>query len=276
MVRRVEGAEGHRMIALLAALLLQADAKTLALIDAVGKEQRFTLAQLLALSPKVEVAARDDEYGGRRKRYAAFLLTPVLQKAWRRTSFGDEEVLLKAADGYVVSMPAQKLVTERAHVAFDDLDVPGFEPVGPKKVSPAPFYLVWPRDDQHDLGAYPRPYQLVSIALASFESRFAHTLPTGEVEGSAAMRGFAIFKRICVHCHAINREGGRVGPELNVPKNVTEYWSEQQIKAYVRNPLAFRYGNMPPNPQLSDVDLDHLIAYLRAMAKRKHDPDARR
>ena len=62
-----------------------------------------------------------------------------------------------------------------------------------------------------------------------------------------------------------------MGPELNVPKNVLEYWSEAQVKAYVKNPSTFRYGNMPPQPQLNDVDLDHLIAYLRAMQKAKFD-----
>jgi cytochrome c1 len=31
---------------------------------------------------------------------------------------------------------------------------------------------------------------------------------------------------------------------------------------------------MPANPHLSDGDLDALVAYLRAMSRRKHDPRA--
>jgi mono/diheme cytochrome c family protein len=255
-------------------LLAATDPRALTFIDQSGKEQRLSLDQLLATSPRVEIASRDDEYSGRKKRYAAFLLAPVLEKLWGRRAFGDDEALLKAADGYVVSLRAQQLVDGRAYVAFDDLDVPGFEPVGPKRVTPGPFYLVWAKDEQHDLTEYPRPYQLVSVALASFEARFPNTRP--DPKDAAAMLGYAIFKRICVHCHAVNREGGRVGPELNVPKSVTEYWSAAQIRAYVRDPRSFRYGNMPPNPQLSEVDLDHLIAYLVAMQKKKHDPDAPR
>jgi len=46
----------------------------------------------------------------------------------------------------------------------------------------------------------------------------------------------------------MNREGGRVGPELNVPQSIVEYRPEAQIKAYIRNPLQFRYGHMPPQP----------------------------
>ncbi len=260
----------------LAALIAAPSATaSLAFIDSAGKSQRLTMAELLATSPAVEVSARDDEYGGRKKRYKAFALAAVLERVFKRKNFGDEDALLKARDGYVVSMRAEKLVQDKAYIAIDDLDVPGFEPVGPKKVNPGPFYLVWARDDQHDLTAFPRPYQLDSIELASFESRFPHTLPTGEADGSPARKGFATFKTLCVHCHAVNREGGRVGPELNVPKNVTEYWSEAQIKAYIKNPLSFRYGNMPPNPQLSDADLDNVLAYLRAMAKRKHDVESK-
>ena len=229
---------------------------------------------MLAVSPAVEISARDDEYGGRKKRYRAFLFAPVLERALKKKAFGDDEAMLRALDGYVVSMRAQKLVDDKAYIAFDDVDVPGFEPVGPKRTSPAPFYLVWAKDEQHDLVAYPRPYQLASVALESFDARFPHTRPTGFAAGTPEMQGFLIFKGVCVHCHAVNREGGRVGPELNVPKNVTEYWPEAQIRAYVKDPKSLRYGNMPPNPQLSEVDLDHVMAYLRAMAKQKHDTGA--
>lgn len=232
-------------------------------------DKKLSVAELSKLSPIVTVAARDDEYGGRTKKYKAFLLAPVLEKAFGKKDFGDDEALLTALDGYVVSLPMQKLVTERAYIAVDDVDVPGFEAVGPKKVNPGPYYLVWAKDQQHDLTQFPRPYQLASIARASYESRFPHTLPPAN--DAAAQAGFRIFKSVCVHCHAVNREGGRVGPELNVPKNVLEYWSEAQVKAYVKNPSTFRYGNMPPQPQLNDVDLDHLIAYLRAMQKAKFD-----
>jgi len=76
-------------------------------------------------------------------------------------------------------------------------------------------------------------------------------------------------------CHAINGEGGTVGPDLNVPQSIVEYRPVPQIKAYVRDPATFRYGNMPAHPDLSGADLDALVAYFRAMKDRKHDPGRR-
>jgi cytochrome c1 len=63
-----------------------------------------------------------------------------------------------------------------------------------------------------------------------------------------------------------------VGPELNVPQSIVAYRPEEQIRAYIKNPLTFRYGAMPANPDLREADLDALIAYLRAMSAEPHDP----
>ena len=79
------------------------------------------------------------------------------------------------------------------------------------------------------------------------------------------------FRDHCIKCHAINREGGRVGPELNVPQSIVEYRPEEQIRAYIRNPATFRYGAMPPHPGLREAEMDALIAYFRAMSTHKHD-----
>lgn len=219
----------------------------------------------------------DDPYYERRKRFVAIPLEPILERAFELdlATLRRETFVLKALDGYAVPMAGERLLEGGAHVALDDLDVPGFEPIGPQRVSPAPAYLIWSRVGQSSLQTHPRPWQLASIEIASFEALYPHTVPTGEAEGSPAMRGFALFRGECIRCHAMNREGGRVGPELNVPQSIVEYRPEAQIKAYIRDPLSFRYGAMPPHPELTDGDLDDLVAYFRAMATRKHDPEAR-
>jgi hypothetical protein len=59
-----------------------------------------------------------------------------------------------------------------------------------------------------------------------------------------------------------------------VPQSVVEYRPGEQIRAYIRDPRAFRYGNMPAHPGLNDADLDGLLAYFTTMKDHKNDPDA--
>jgi hypothetical protein len=57
-----------------------------------------------------------------------------------------------------------------------------------------------------------------------------------------------------------------------VPLSIVEYRPLEQIKQYIRDPLAFRYTSMPAHPHLSDRQLDELVAYFTAMRSLKHDP----
>jgi mono/diheme cytochrome c family protein len=119
-----------------------------------------------------------------------------------------------------------------------------------------------------DTTVYPWPYSVARIeAVESLAVLYPRTVPRDDT----AKRGHDIFLHKCVKCHAVNRQGGSVGPELNVPKNVTEYWTVDQIKAYVKNPATFRYGAMPANPDLSDDDLTALTYYLLAMKAQKQE-----
>lgn len=182
----------------------------------------------------------------------------------------NESLVLRALDGYTVPMSGARLLETGAYLAFADLDVPAWEQMPDKKASVAPFYIVWTEPQQTDTVLYPRPYQLSEIAIARYEDLFPHTLPTRDTS-VAVQRGLAIFRRECIHCHAINRQGGRVGPELNVPQSIVEYRPVAQLRAYIKNPLAFRYTSMPPHPGFTDEDLDGLVAYFHAMSLEKRD-----
>ncbi len=217
-----------------------------------------------------------DPYYNKKKTYRALPLRAVLEQGFAGLGapLEAQDFVLRAKDGYTVPLSGARLLEPGAYIAIADVDVPAWEPIGPQQVSPGPYYLVWRGDKQQDLETHPRPWQLATIEIARFEATFPHAVPTGEAPGSPAMRGFATFRAQCIHCHAINREGGRVGPDLNLPQSILEYRPEAQVRAYIKNPLAFRYGNMPAHPNMTDADLDELVAYFRAMKDRKHEPDA--
>jgi mono/diheme cytochrome c family protein len=244
--------------------------------------REIPLAELRERCHPTRIAVESDPYYGGRKAYLACPLEQVLLLGFgvAPRALGGANVFFRAADGYVKPASAELLAEPGGYVAFADAERAGgpdagFEPIDRRQVDPGPFYLVWTGAAQADAHRYPWPYQLVAIEIAPFEARYPHTAPAGEPPDSAAWRGFAIFRRECVACHAINGEGGTVGPELNLPRSIVEYRPAEQIAAFVRDPQSFRYTSMPANPHLSDADLDALLAYFRAMSHRKRDPRAR-
>ncbi len=237
----------------------------------------LTLAELSDRIQSEELSNCDGYYH-RVKRFRGFAIDRVLAAGLQGESVGtlsERPFVLRARDGYTVPISGQRLLEGGAYIAFEDLDHPGsWDPIGPQRADPGPFYLVWRESNQCDLETHPRPWQLAVLEIARYETVFPHSVPAGVAESSETYLGFQRFSSLCIRCHAINREGGRVGPELNVPQNITEYRPIEQIRAYIRNPLQFRYGNMPAHPSLDDTALDQLVAYLTHMRSEKHDPDA--
>lgn len=259
------------------AVLFAGEPPTLRLVERGKLLAAPALPEILAACEEATVEVDDPYYGGKR-RFRACPLRQVLAMG-----FGDLEglrggtLLLRALDGYTRSASADQLLGPGPHLAFADADrlargEQGFDPIDRRQVDPAPFYLVWLGPDQSDVHVHPWPYQLGTIELARFQDVYPNTQPVGAVPGSAADRGYAVFQRECTHCHAINGEGGKVGPDLNVPQSIVDYRPEAQIRAYIRDPRAFRYTSMPAHGHLKKAELDELVAYLRHMSAHKVDP----
>lgn len=246
-----------------------------------GTERVLTLEALRAACEE-RVVEVDDPYHAARRRYAALPLGCVLEAGFgaeRIRTFADRGLLLRALDGYTRPVQGRELLEPGGYLAYGEPDrLPAragrsrFAPIDRRQVDPAPFYMVWTGVDRGDPHETPWPYQLARVEIAPFEQAFPKTVPRGLAKGDPGWRGYAIFQRACASCHAINGEGGKIGPDLNVPRSIVDYRPIPQIRAYVRDPGTFRYTSMPAHPNFTEDDLDALIAYFSAMSARKQDP----
>ncbi len=188
-----------------------------------------------------------------------------------------DHVQMVALDGFAAELPAGPLLQtqgSRAWLAIEDPAQP-WPMLGKDKPSAGPFYLVWTEPQVDHIGPEQWPFQVASISrLAPLAERFPALLPANDA--SAEVRaGFAQFQKNCLACHRLNGAGdAQFGPDLNVPHNPTEYFADDFLSRYIRDPQSLRrwpQGKMPGFSQqvLSDGELQQLIGYLRHMAGRK-------
>jgi mono/diheme cytochrome c family protein len=215
-----------------------------------------------------------DPYYKTDKTFVALPLLPLLQQVFASTPYPlpDSTLVFRARDGYMVTLAGNQVLEGGAYLAFGEGEPGRFSPIGEKAADPGPFYLVWKHSHQNDQKSYPRPWQITSIELRKTPPSYAKAQPPGVASDSPEALGFALFKTRCIRCHSINHEGGRVGPELNLPRNILEYRSREDVIAFVRDPLAFRYSVMPAHNDFSSVQFDHLLAYLAHMQHHKDIP----
>ncbi len=136
-------------------------------------------------------------------------------------------------------------------------------------MTPAPYYLVWPKKGL-DEWRYPWPFQLVSISLQPAKAYYGVAAPAPNNDAQLD-NSFVLFSRYCIRCHSVNLSGGKVGPELNIPKNITEYFKEQELPKFILNATAYRAGTKMPNFEgtITVYDVDAIVSYLKQMKSEK-------
>jgi mono/diheme cytochrome c family protein len=248
---------------------------TLRISWAMGSRS-YTRSELLERPDVVRIQiTRDPAYDGQPRTYQAV----ALHSLWEGVPVPSDALLLfKCIDGFSAPIARDRVLnaSPSAAIAFLAVEPAGGPwPKNAKGVSPGPFYLVWKDPEKSGIQKEEWPFQLAAFEVKrGLAESYPGILPDSKAAASV-QAGFRIFVENCFACHTMNRQGeSELGPDLNVPMNVTQYWKPGSIRALVRDPQSVRHwpqGNMPAfsREQLSDEDLNRLLEYLQHMAGRK-------
>jgi len=211
------------------------------------------------------------------KRYAGYWLSDILALAGVHPD-PNAVWTFKALDGYKTSIALADVLQSgaKAFVAIADLDKEeGWEKIqqGKEWISPGPYYLVWqtPMVDVTPDIKLPWPYQMIEISIDKSNESQQKLFPDSNDKSESVTRGYKVFKQNCVSCHSLNLEGGVLGPELNVPKNILEYENRAFLKEFIGSPSSFRARSKMPDFKgiLSDQEINDVLDYLAWIGKHK-------
>ncbi len=205
-----------------------------------------------------------------KKQYMAYPVTEIIKSLAKQSTkpLTDSVLVFTATDGYKVTMSFQDALLEKGYIAFKDLSAKNASWVkfrfGNEHITPAPYYLVWTNPDL-DKWRYPSPFQLTSISLQTADSYFSAAAPVSN--NIQVKQGFSLFSRYCIRCHSVNHTGGNLGPELNQPKNITDYFTAQQLTDFILDAPSLRPKTKMPvfKNILNNEEALAIQHYLKAM-----------
>ena len=180
------------------------------------------------------------------------------------------KIVFECIDGYKPEMPLKLFLNANPYLAFEDIDAPKgakWEPIikDGNEMNAAPFYIVYTGISEKD-SRYKWPYNLVKIYLETLNKSTIELYP---LKDRKLETGYILFKNQCLTCHAINGIGGTMGPELNYPKSVTEYWKENELVDYIVNPASFRNKVKMPTLGITKQQSQEIVDYLKYMSENK-------
>lgn len=241
-----------------------------------GKDElNIVLAKALDQQAKNSITAvfvDYDQYFRSPKKYLGFSLLHLLDTTWKNAGFDTTGamILFECNDGYNPIMDLSKVYGPVAgFVVFKDIDQPDNKD-WPDSLTQkfTPYYLVWDKVRKDDKSFF-WPYGLNSIKLISQRVKWSSIAPA---INNPAQQGYITFRDNCMKCHSINKIGGTFGPEFNIPQNITEYRTEEQIISFAKAPASYRYNSrMPAMNGLSDKEFENLILYLKYIKDHKNN-----
>lgn len=241
----------------------------------VQSEIKLDLLELQAknkLGKDTIVTIANDPVYHKEKKYKAVSASYLIQNEIDLTKIDPKniKIVFECVDGYKPEMSLELFLNANPYLAFEDVDAPKgtkWEPIikDGNEMNAEPFYIVYPSVSEKD-SRYKWPYNLVKIYLEPLNKSTLELFP---LKNKKLQSGYILFKNQCLTCHSINGIGGTMGPELNYPKSVTEYWKENELVDYIVNPASFRNKVKMPTLGLTKQQSQQIVDYLKYMSENK-------
>jgi mono/diheme cytochrome c family protein len=206
------------------------------------------------------------------------LLNLAFGDQWKRYDL----VKFVSRDGYQPLITREAILAHRGLVALREEGRENFSLVQRRQgetVNPGPFWLVWDTigDSSAKTDAWLSwPWQLAGLELTRLNREFSRSAPSADAS-EEANRGFTAFLQHCIKCHQMNGTGGDIGPELNYPISVTEYWQPEWLLRFIVDPRSVRYNakmvGFYAGVQNREAIIRDIVSYLNAMARQKIKPE---
>ncbi len=218
------------------------------------------------------VTITNDPVYHKEKKYKAVSASVLIKNEIDLTKIDPKntKIVFECIDGYKPEMPLELFLNANPYLAFEDIDATkgsNWEAIikNGNEMNAAPFYIVYTSVSEKDT-RFKWPYNLVKIYLEPLNKS---TLELYPLKNRKLETGYTLFKTQCLTCHAINGIGGTMGPELNYPKSVTEYWKENELVDYIVNPASFRNKVKMPTLGISKQQSQEIVDYLKYMSENK-------
>ena len=249
-----------------------------ATLEIVADKSRssFSQSQLLSRRDLQTLSVTDSEY---KQEFTKFKAIPIANLFTGLTIPELAVIQFNSSDGFSANLEKSRLFSSdpkasEAFLAIEDPKNPWPRLVG-KTASAGPFYLLWMNPRASGIGPEEWPYGIVSIrVLSDAHSVFPDIFPAANATTNV-QDGFKSFQKNCFACHKMNGNGtASIGPDLNLPRNPTEYLEANALTALIRNPAGVRtWPGMRmrgfPEAVIPDAELADLIAYLGYMRSHK-------
>jgi len=116
-----------------------------------------------------------------------------------------------------------------------------------------------------DLNGFPKAPTLANVAVPQ-ASHVTQGLAQHGMEVAKVGTRPHVFNQMCVACHALEGQGGSIGPKLD---GVGTRLTRDILEARLKNPQGVQADSKMPKLPLSDQDVTELVAYLSQLKETK-------